>query len=163
MRLVLVLLLASGALVSFACRSQVEHVVNPKPGVEPETSLTHVPQFTDIPVPASFRVQRDRLESYVAEVGKWRSGQLLYHGEGRPLDAVAYFEERLPQHGWRLSDRGTSTDQAFLEFTKGDSKARLNIASLGASGIVELKIRVTTGRTSMAEAAGARSGSVSGR
>lgn len=146
MRPALILVLASAAPFSVACRSQVEHVVNPKPGVEPETSPTHVPQFADIPVPANFRVQKDRLESYVAEVGTWRSGKLLYRGQGRPLDAVAYFEERLPQHGWRLADRGTSADQAFLEFMKGDSKARLDIASLDSSGVLELTVRVTTGK-----------------
>ena len=140
------LLAAAIAVSSLACRSQVEHTVNPKPDLEASVADTHVPQFSDIPVPQGFLVRKDRLESYAAEAGIWRSGRLLYRGQGRTLDAVAYFEERLPHHGWVLVDRGTGTESAFLVFRKGDSTARLDLRAAEPRGSVDLEVKVATSR-----------------
>lgn len=134
-------LLIVGILVG--CRSDVDHAVNPKPGVEVETARTHVPQFNDVPVPEGY-VVRPGLQGYITEAGSFRAGRQFYAGDGRPLDAVAYFEERMPHHGWTLVDRGTSADGlSFMLWRKSSTAVQIEI-SPGAKGRIDLEVRMGT-------------------
>lgn len=129
-----------------SCRSQVEHAVNPKPGVAVETSESHVPQFSDIPTPSDFVFENDNLRSYVQEAGHWRNGRLVYSGQGRALDAVQYFEERLPHHGWTLTDRKGTGDAVQLDWKKGDTSARIDVAPTGVQDRLRITVQVSTRR-----------------
>jgi len=121
-------------------------MVNPQPGVADATSKTHALQFKDIPTPSNFSLQTEKLESYVQEAGSWRSGKLLYSGQGRALDAAAYFEERLPQHGWTLVNRASTPKREDLDWKKGDSRCHIEIQSESLGDHLALRIDVATVR-----------------
>lgn len=133
------------ALVALGCRSDVDRLVNPKPGVDFETATTHVPQFTDIPIPLGYRVPKDNFDAYITEAGSFRAGRQTYLGSGRAIDASLYFEERMPNHGWTLSDRGTRDDGSQYQlWRKAGTAALIEIAPETAAGSVRLDLRVGT-------------------
>lgn len=71
-------------------------------------------QFKDLIVPSGLSLQQSRHESYSEQVGSWRVGHYVYRGSLRAQDAIAYVQQRAPQHGWKaeppvaLDDDNTS-------------------------------------------------------
>jgi hypothetical protein len=144
MKLSIIPLLAA-LVISSACRSDVDHMVNPKPGVAAETSTTSGQQFNDIPTPDGYQLVNDRLQSYVTEAGSYRAGHQYYSGKGMPLDAVSFYENRMPNHGWVLADRGTSADGlSFMLWRKGATFARIEIQRNAKTDLVGIEVRVRT-------------------
>lgn len=122
------------------CRTEVEHLVNPKPSTEAETSLGHVPQFSDLPIPGGFQVEADRLQSNIHEAGHFRFGRQYFLGRARVMDVVRYFEERLPHHGWKLADQSVSVDApSTMLWRKGDTATRIEIIPR-SSDMIRLEI-----------------------
>lgn len=129
-----------------ACRSDVDHWVNPKPGVEIETASTNVPQMGDIPLPKGFQLQNDRLQSYVVESAGFRTGRQLFIGTARPIDVVRYFDERLPQHGWVPAISWTVKEPSTMSvWRKGDTAVRIELG-LNDSEKTSLSLRIGTSR-----------------
>src|SRR5262245_38395984 len=125
---------------------------------DPETAspLKRVPQFSDVPVPAGFTLQTNLPDNYILETGSFRSGQQTYVGDARPLDAVAFLEERLPQHGWALVSRTSSPEAAHLTYRKNDTTADLDIARIPRSENVELRVVLRTRREAPSSSPGTR-------
>jgi len=110
-----------------SCRSEFDHWVNPKPGVEIETAVTNVPQMGDIPLPSGFQLQNDRLQSYVVESAGFRTGKQTFVGIDRPIDVIRYFDERLPHHGWIPTTPWTSVEPTMSVWRKGDTSLRIQV------------------------------------
>lgn len=60
-------------------------------------------QFKDLIVPSGLSLQQSRHESFSDQVGSWRIGHFVYRGSVRAPDAIAYVQQRAPQHGWETS------------------------------------------------------------
>jgi hypothetical protein len=132
--------------VSAACRSNPDRASSsPRTGAEADTATTSGQQFNDIPIPEGYRMQNERLQSYVTEAASYRAGHLYYTGNGRTLDAVSYFEQRMPHHGWTLVDRSTTAEgPSSMIWRKGSTAAKIEIAANSKSGLVDIEIRVGT-------------------
>ena len=128
-----------------ACRSEFDHWVNPKPGVDIETAVTNVPQMGDIPLPKGFQLQNERLQSYVVESGGFRTGKQSFVGSARPIDVVRYFDERLPQHGWVRTSPWTPTEPTISIWRKGDTSLRIQVDSNDVEK-TNLSLRIGTSR-----------------
>lgn len=86
-------------------------------------------QFSDIPVPVGFELQQRNVESFGTQVGSFRIGHLIYHGEVAPAEAAGYLATRLPEHGWKEASREDSpTGTIRMTFRKGPQTAELSIA-----------------------------------
>lgn len=86
-------------------------------------------QFSDIPVPGGFEMQRRGLESYGTQIGSFRAGHLVYHGEASVSDAAAYLRNRLPEHGWMEASHADLPSGALqIVFQKGPHTATISIA-----------------------------------
>jgi len=131
---------------SVACRSrQTEEGTRM---VEGDRSVTAIPQFEDLPVPPGFRTDaRKANERFVAEAGSFRLGRQVYVGPMGQRETVSYLEERVPHHGWILTERKDQEEVVFLRFTKSDSVANYQIRSLGF-GEARIELEVTTRRSS---------------
>ncbi len=130
-----------------ACRTQVEHTVNPKPNVEIDTALTRIPQFADVPVPSGFRIARNDFTGFAAEAGSFRSGRQTYIGDGSLLELVGYFQERLPHHGWTLSERENSANATVLTYRKNDTTLKVDIHPSENRDEWEVVVRLSTSRS----------------
>jgi hypothetical protein len=145
MRFVLALAPAFVAFAGIACRSDVDHLVNPKPGVEIDTATTNVPQFTDIPVPQGFSVPKNNLDAFITEAGSYRAGRQVYFGTARAFDTVTYYEERMPNHGWTLVERGTrESGDPFMVWRKADTVAVIDLSDDARAGTLKLQVKVGT-------------------
>jgi hypothetical protein len=60
-------------------------------------------QFKDLIVPSGLNLQQSRHESFSDQVGTWRIGHFVYRGSLRAQDAIAYVQQRAPQHGWETA------------------------------------------------------------
>jgi len=119
--------------------------VNPKPGVDIDTAQTNVPQFSDVPVPQGFSVRKGNLEAYTEEAGSYRAGRQRYEGSARPIDANAYYEERMPNHGWVLVERGTDdARRLFTTWKKAHTTTRIEIDQDSRRAVTTIEVRVGT-------------------
>lgn len=86
-------------------------------------------QFSDLPVPASFELQTRDLESFGTQVGTFRLGHLIYHGEESPAATLDYLSARLPEHGWKIASMETALNGAIRAiFQKGPQTASFSIS-----------------------------------
>jgi hypothetical protein len=130
-------LLASGALASLGCKSLYEDAKKPIPDPQFEYAEHGRVQFDDIPVPAGFQLQTERLESFTFERGSFRIGELLYDGQAPAATIASYYRERLPQHGWSVEGETQIEKGNSLLFVKGRTQAKIEIT----------RGRVRTGQT----------------
>lgn len=77
-------------------------------------------QFSDLPVPAGFRILQD---SYAGQSGSFRQGILIYEGTLPPGEVNAYLIERLPEHGWALENESATGGVTSSVFRKGNTRA----------------------------------------
>lgn len=85
-------------------------------------------QFSDVVVPDGMRLRQGEDESYTLEVGKWRSGHLVYGGTAQLTAVSSYVLERMPQHAWELTaDEAPDEQNRRLRFERGDYVAEYNI------------------------------------
>lgn len=93
-------------------------------------------QFSDLPIPASFKLQTRDLESFGTQVGTFRLGHLVYHGQLSSTEAADYLAARLPEHGWKqISVAGGENGAKNMVFQKGPQTTNVSISRLAeASG-----------------------------
>lgn len=122
-------------LVLFACKGPI-YGPDRKPLMTGEeirvlTAGISQTQFSDLPVPTSFELQRRNLESFGTQVGTFRLGRLLYFGTLAPEAVEQYLAQRLPEHGWKQSGREAGPDgDLALFYTKGPSTATYRISTV---------------------------------
>ena len=87
-------------LASLACQTGL--------GAGDEGELT-VDQFSDLPVPRRFQLLSSVNQSWAWRRGVFRSGDLLYEGQGGIAAVRKFLEERLPMHGWEKLDEQQRT------------------------------------------------------
>ena len=106
----------------------------------PESKPIDVGRFSDIPVPAKFKLDAEK--SFVFENPAIRAGVLLYSGSGKVAAISTFYRENMPQNGWKFVS-GFEMKEAVLNFQKEGWNCVVSIKSEDFS----TKIRISVGPT----------------
>ncbi len=105
-------------------------------------------RFSDLPVPRGLTL--DPEDSFIFESPGTRAGTLVYSGFKKYADAVSFYRQKMPEHGWKLVN-SIERDEASLTFEKpgwsaaifiralyfGRSKVSINLGPRGKSLVEE--------------------------
>ena len=100
-------------------------------------------QFSDIPVPAGFRIVDAHHESHSLALGSsYRFGVYRYLGNTPVETSVTYVLERMPQHAWTLVERhGQGTDAQRMVFQREDYRAEYRIHRQESRTLIDVDVR----------------------
>ncbi len=134
--------LGTTLLATASCTTQVGGAVGPAAS----TARLTATQFSDIPAPDGYVLERGPKNSYSYQSGEFRVGRLTYRGRSTPTDVRRYFLNRMPDHAWTLVDTADDAGDAVLTFAKRGTQAQIRIAeqSQEPGRPVVLTVEVTT-------------------
>lgn len=94
------------------------------PGERPGEVTTYRDlQFDDMPVPIEYVMLRDKSHSF--QGSRFRSGVFHYEGRLDGSDAVAFYRNEMPAHGWALQTFDRDMNFVEMRFRKGPEQVIL--------------------------------------
>ena len=84
-------------------------------------------RFADLPVPNGLSLSAS--DSFIFETPGTRAGTLVYTGFKNYHDTVAFYRERMPEHGWKLIN-SIERGEASLTFEKPGWTATIFVRSV---------------------------------
>ncbi len=110
----------------------------------PETSSTELRpiQFSDIPAPYGFDLDRRANRSLSFEAGELRRGKLLYKGSQAPAKVATFYRSQMiqPPYGWTALPESLDGSKLILKFRKPNSRSTISIYTSDIFTFVQVEV-----------------------
>ncbi len=103
------------------------------PFLEPQATM----KFTDIPVPAGFKLLPQ--DSYSFESAGVRVGILKYQGKAEPDKVAVFFKEQMPMYNWTLLN-AMEYGQRLLNFERDQESCIITMDNKGRSVTLTISV-----------------------
>ena len=96
-------------------------------------------RFSDVPIPAPFKLDREKSFVYEAGVSKIKIGRLIYTGNSKLDDLAAFYQNEMPKSGWTLV-RTIEQAGIGLLYEKQGWSCLVNLSSSFLQSTVEIQL-----------------------
>lgn len=96
-------------------------------------------RFSDVPIPAPFKLDREKSFVYEAGASKIKIGRLIYTGYGKLDELAAFYQNEMPKSGWTLV-RTIEQSGIGLLYEKQGWSCLVNLSSSFFQSTVEIQL-----------------------